>query len=187
MAKYYHPSYSRFFTTDNGGVYNSKTGRELGNKPNKNGFVRISIRPRGSNPISLLKHEFIWEAFNNDESSKYFKIIHIDGDKLNNRPDNLKRILNESSNPEFQSRKILATNLATNEKRFFNTIYQASKALQINAGSIKLISDGKRKTAKSKLNGNKYSFKYANPNDLNNVKIIKNKIKNNIEKGLYKL
>ena len=187
MTKYFHPSYSRFFTTDNGGVYNSKTGKELGNKPNKNGFVRISIRPRGSNPISLLKHEFIWEAFNNEETNKYFRIIHIDGDKQNNRPDNLKRVLNESSNPEFQSRKILATNLVTNENRFFNSIYQASKTLKINAGSIKLIADGKRKTATSKLNGNKYTFKYSNPNDLNVVKIIKDKIKNNIDKGLYKL
>ena len=105
MAKYYHPSYSRFFTTDNGGVYNSRTGRELGNKPNKNGFVRISIRPRGSNPISLLKHKFIWEAFNNEETDKFFRILHVDGDKQNNRPDNLKRVLNESSNPEGQTEK----------------------------------------------------------------------------------
>ena len=187
MSRYSHPSYSNFFTTDNGGVYNSKTGKELGNKPSKNGYIRISIRPRGENPISLLKHEFIWEAFNNEETNKFFKIIHIDGDKLNNRPDNLKRIINESSNPEGQSRKILATNLTTDERKFFNSIYQASKALKINAGSIKLIADGKRKTATSKLNGNKYSFRYSNPNDLNNVKIIKDKIKNNIEKGYYKL
>ena len=187
MTKYFHPSYSRFFTTDNGGVFNSRTGREIGNKPNKNGFVRISIRPRGSNPISLLKHEFIWEAFNNEETNKYFRIIHIDGDKLNNTPNNLKRVFNESSNPEGQNRKILATNLTTNENRFFNSIYQASKALQINAGSIKLISDGKRKTASSKLNGNKYTFKYSDPNDLNVVKAIKDKIKKNIEKGLYKI
>ena len=187
MIKYSHLTYSNFFTTDNGGVYNSKTKRELGNKPSKNGFIRISIRPRGSNPISLLKHEFIWEAFNNEETNKFFRILHVDGDKQNNRPDNLKRVLNESSNPEGQNRKILATNLTTNENRFFNSIYQASKALQINAGSIKLISDGKRKTATSKLNNNKYSFKYSNPNDLNNVKIIKDKIKNNIEKGLYKI
>ena len=186
MAKYFHPSYSNFYTTDNGGVYNSKTAKELGT-PSKNGYIRISIRPRGENPISLLKHEFIWEAFNNKETNKYFKIIHIDGDKLNNRPDNLKRIINESSNPEGQSRKIIATNLATGDNKFFNSIYQASKSLRINAGSIKLISDGKRKTAKSKLNDNKYSFKYSNPNDLNNVKIIKDKIKNNIEKGLYKI
>ena len=187
MAKYYHPSYSRFFTTDNGGVYNSKTGRELGNKPSKNGFIRISIRPRGSNPISLLKHEFIWEAFNNEETNKFFKILHVDGDKQNKRPDNLKRVLNKSSNPEFQSRKIIATNLVSNENRFFNSIYQASKTLGINSGSIKLIVEGKRKTAKSKLNGNKYTFKYSDPNDLNIVKVIKDKIKNNIEKGLYKL
>ena len=187
MAKYYHPSYSNFYTTDNGGVYNSRTGREIGNKPSKNGYIRVSIRPRGENPISLLAHEFIWEAFNNEETNKYFRIIHIDGDKLNNRPDNLKRVFNESSNPEGQSRKIVATNLTTGDNKFFNSIYQASKALQINAGSIKLIADGKRKTAKSKLNGNKYSFKYSNPNDLNIVKAIKDKIKKNIEKGLYKI
>ena len=187
MTRYSHPSYSNFYTTDNGGVYNSKTGKELGNKPSKNGYIRISIRPRGENPISLLKHEFIWEAFNGEETNKYFKIIHIDGDKLNNIPSNLKRNLKESSNPEGQNRKIIATNLTTGDNEFFNSIYQASKSLKINAGSIKLIADGKRKTATSKLNGNKYSFKYSNPNDVNIVKVIKDKIKNNIEKGLYKL
>ena len=187
MAKYYHPFYSNFYTTDNGGVYNSRTGRELGNKPSKNGYIRISIRPRGENPISLLKHEFIWEAFNNEDTSKYYKINHIDGDKLNNRPDNLKRVLNESSNPTLQSRKIIATNLTTGDNKCFNSIYQTSKSLQINSGSIKLISEGKRKTATSKLNGNKYTFKYSNPNDLNVVKMIKDKIKSNIEKGLYEL
>ena len=187
MIRYSHPSYSNFFTTDNGGVYNSKTGKELGNKPSKNGYIRISIRPRGENPISLLAHEFIWEAFNNEETNKYFRIIHIDGDKLNNRPDNLKRIINDSSNPEGQNRKILATNLTTGERKFFNSIYQASKSLQINSGLIKLISDGKRKTATSKLNCNKYTFKYSDPNDLNIVKAIKDKIKNNIDKGYYKI
>ena len=134
-----------------------------------------------------MKHEFIWEAFNNEETNKYFKIIPIDGDKLNNRPNNLKRVINESSNPECQSRKIIANNLTTGDNRFFNSIYQASKSLQINSGSIKLIAEGKRKTATSKLNSNKYTFRYSNPNDLNNVKVIKDKIKSNIEKGLYKL
>ena len=187
MAKYYHPSYSNFYTTDNGGVYNSRTGRELGNKPTKNGYIRISIRPRGENPISLLKHVFIWEAFNNEDTDKFYNIFHIDGDKLNNRPDNLKRVLNESSNPQGLSRKIIATNLTTGDNISFDSIYQTSKSLKINSGSIKLISEGKRKTATSKLNGNKYTFKYENPNDLISVKIIKDKIKSNIEKGLFKI
>ena len=187
MAKYYHPFYSNFFITENGGVFNSNTGRELGNKPSKNGFTRISIRPKGENPISLLKHEFIWEAFNNEDTDKYFKVIHIDGDKQNNKPNNLKRILNESSNPEGKARKIVATNLANGFERFFDSIYQTSKALQINCGSIKLIAEGKRKTAKSKSTGNRYTFKYSNPNDLNISKMIQNKIKSNIEKGLFKV
>ena len=187
MAKYYHPSYSSFFTTDNGGIYNSRTGKELIGTMSKNGLVRISIRPRGKNPISLLAHEFIWEAFNNEETNKYFKIIHIGGDKQNNKPDNLKQIINDSSNPEGIERKILATNLTTGKDKKYDTIYSTSKLLKINSGSIKLIADGKRKTATSKLDNNKYTFKYLNPNDLNNVKIIKERINKNIEKGYYKI
>ena len=186
MAKYYHPSYSRFFTTDNGGIYNSKTGKELIGTLSKNGYIRISIRPRGENPISLPAHVFIWEAYNNEETDKYFKIIHIDSDKQNNEPDNLKQIINNSSNPEGKERKILATNLTTGEDKVYKSIYNTSKSLQINTGSIKLIAEGKRKTATSKLNSNKYTFKYLNPNDLNIVKILKERINKNIEKGFYK-
>ena len=105
MAKYYHPSWETFFTTDDGEIYNSKTGRELKGTIAKNGYKRISIRPRAKNPISLLAHEFIWEAYNNKETSPFFKIIHNDGDKLNNKPDNLKQIINKSSNPESQEEK----------------------------------------------------------------------------------
>ena len=186
MAKYYHPSYSRFYTTDNGGIYNSRTGKELIGTLTKNGYIRISIRPRGENPISLPAHEFIWEAFNNEEINKYFKIIHIDGNKQNNEPDNLKQVINNSSNPEGKERKIIATNLTTGEESIYKSIYSTSKSLKINSGSIKLIADGKRKTATSKLNNNKYTFKYYNPNDLNIVKVIKDKINKNIEKGYYK-
>ena len=187
MAKYYHPSFPSFFTTNKGGIYNSRTGKELTGTLSKNGLIRISIRPRGKNPISLLAHEFIWEAFNNEETNKYFKIIHIDGDKQNNEPDNLKQIINDSSNPEGIERKILATNLSTGEDKEYDSIYSTSKLLKINSGSIKLIADGKRKTATSKYNNNKYTFKYLNPNDLNIVKNIKERINKNIEKGYYKI
>ena len=175
MAKYYHPLYKRFYTTDSGKIYNSKTGRELLGTPTKNGFIQISIRPRGKNPISLLAHEFIWESYNNKETTKYFKIIHIDENKLNNEPVNLKQVINKSSNPSNIKKQILATNLTTGKTRTFDSIYITSKMLQINSGSIKLIADGKRKTATSKLNNDKYTFKYNNSNDLNIVKINKDK------------
>ena len=186
MEIFFHPSFPNYFTTRNGGVYNIKHKKDLG-KPSQNGYLRISVRQKGSGALSLLKHEFIWEAFNNEETNKYFRIIHIDGNKLNNRPDNLKRVLNESSNPVLQSRKIKATNLTTGKEEVYPSIYETSKSLKINPGSIKLISEGKRKTATSKLNQNKYTFEYKNPNDLNIVKVNKDKIKSNIEKGLFKI
>ena len=59
--------------------------------------------------------------YNNEETNKYFKIIHIDGNKLNNKPDNLKQVLTESSNPSNIERKILATNLTTGKTRKFDS------------------------------------------------------------------
>ena len=187
MKRYYHPSYSSFFITENGDIYNAGgTGKKLKGSI-VNGYKRISIRPKGENPISIPAHVFIWEAFNKEETDNYFKIIHIDSDKQNNRPNNLKRVINDSSNPVRKERKITATNLTTEKEEEYGSIYSTSKSLKINSGLIKLIADGKRKTATSKLNNNKFTFKYSNPNDLNIVKIIKEKIKSNIEKGNLKI
>ena len=180
MTKYFHPSWKTFYATDEGKIYNSKTGRKLKGTIAKNGYIRVSIRPSKKNPISILAHEFIWEAYNNEETTPYFKIIHIDGDKLNNKPNNLKKIINKSSNPEYKERKILATNITTGKDESFDSIYITSKILQINSGSIKLIADGKRKTATSKLTKAKYTFKYYNPHDLDIVKFLKDKINKNM-------
>ena len=186
MAKYFHPSYSNFYVNDSGKIFNSKTDRELKGTVTKNG-IRISIRPKGENPISIPTDKFVWEAYNNEETNNYFILIHKDGDKLNNKPDNLKRILNNSSYPDNQERKIVATNLSTGETKMFDSIYKASKVLKVNPSSISLIAERKRKTATSKQNNNKYSFKYQNPHDLNSVKIIKNMMNRQIENGRLKL
>lgn len=176
MTEYYHPEYTSYYATDSGKICSSKTGKELKGTRAKNGYIRISIRPKGKNPISLPAHEFIWEAYQNEGTDKYYDIVHMDGNKINNKPENLKQVITKSSNPTSIERQILATNLATGETRKFESIYQASQKLQINDGSIKLIADGKRKTAASKHDKNKYTFKYYNPHDLDIVKFLKDKI-----------
>ena len=97
MTKCFHPEYKSYYITCKGKIYNSKTEKELKGTPTKDGYIRISIRPRGKNPISLPAREFIWEAYNNLETHKYHKIIHIDGDKLNNKPRNLKQVSKEKN------------------------------------------------------------------------------------------
>lgn len=95
---YFHPSYNKFYVTEEGKIYNSKTNKELKGTLTTNGY-RISIRPKRQNPISLPADRFIWEAYNNEDTTYHEKIIHKDGNKLNNKPSNLEMVLSKSSNP----------------------------------------------------------------------------------------
>ena len=115
--------------------------------------------------------------YNNEESDPMYKIIHIDGNKLNNKPTNLKQVLNEASNPTQKEREIIATDLDTGQQRRFKSIYQVSKATGINPGSMKLIANGKRKTVTSKMTNHKLTFEYANTRDLDAIKTLQERIR----------
>lgn len=156
---YFHPSYTKYYVNEKGEIYNSKTNKQLKGTLTSSGY-RISIREKGQYPKSLAASRFIWEAYNNQDTSfRYEKIIHIDGNKLNNKPSNLKMV--DTGKLPSQPKKLFATNIATGKVLGdFDTIYEASKYLKINPGSIKLIADGKRKTATFKRDNNKYTFKW---------------------------
>lgn len=62
-------------------------------------------------------------------------------------------------------RKIIATNLVRGHVTKYDSIYKASKSLNINPGSIRLIAEGKRKTAKPKNENLSYTFEFASKND----------------------
>lgn len=117
---FYHPEYANYYKTSQGRIYNSKSGRELKCTITK-GYTRISIRPKEKNPITIPAHVFIWEAYNKKETHKLYDIIHIDGNKLNNKPRNLKQVITKSSNPSNTQRKILATNTKTGVGRKFDS------------------------------------------------------------------
>lgn len=157
---YFHPSYTKYYVTEKGEIYNSKTNRELKGTLTTSGR-RISIRDKSKYPMSLAADRFIREAYNSEDTTSHEKIIHIDGNKLNNKPSNLKMELNKFWKPGPKERQILATNLVTGKTLpYFDSIYSISRYLKINPGSIKLIADGKRKTATSKRDNNKYTFNY---------------------------
>lgn len=160
---YFHPSYTNYYVDKKGKIYNSKTNKQLKGTLTSSGY-RISIREKGQDPKSLAASRFIWEAFNGEDTSfRYEKIIHIDGNKLNNKPRNLRKI--DTGKLPSQPQKLYVTNVATDEVLGnFDTIYEASQYLKINPGSIKLIADGKRKTATSKRDNNKYTFRWG-PDD----------------------
>ena len=61
-----------------------------------------------------------------------------------------------------KAKKVLAINLFSNEETKFNSFYSVKKILGINPGQVSMICSGVYKTATSKINGQKYFFKYLN-------------------------
>ena len=61
-------------------------------------------------------------------------------------------------------KRVLAINLFTKKETNFKSLYSAGKMLGINPGQVKMICDGQKycKTATSKINDQKYTFKYLN-------------------------
>lgn len=169
-----HPSIPKYHASAYGIVYNSR-GVKVNSSP-VNGYLKFSVRINGR-PTKYPVHKFVWEAYHDEDADDLHKIIHFDGNKLNNRVYNLKQVFHESSNPYRKERKLLSTDLDTGKQRKFDSIYQVSKATGINPGSIKLIADGKRKTATTKVTNHKLTFKYANPNDLDVVKYLQERIR----------
>lgn len=76
---YFHPSYTNYYIDKKGNIYDSKTNKQVKGTLTSSGY-RISIREKGQHPTSIAAARFIWEAYNNqDTSAHYEKIIHIDG------------------------------------------------------------------------------------------------------------
>ena len=128
-----------------------------------NGKLVLTIKEdKDSSPIKYPVDRFIYEAVVGESLNDFLRIIHLDGDKLNNAVSNLKLTINDITNPTKTFLQIIATNLDTNRKTNYDSISAASTDLEINTGSISLILNGKRKKAKSKRLGQSFSFVYKN-------------------------
>ena len=84
-----HPKYDNILVSDEGVVLRQKRGKwsELNQYPNARGYMRIGVAP---GTIKQCVHTLVAETFVNNpdpDSKKY--VNHIDGNKRNNRADNL--------------------------------------------------------------------------------------------------
>ena len=98
-------------------------------------------------------HELVAEAFV-DNPHHYAKVIHVDGDTLNNTADNLQWKIQSVSTRKVKNKpKIVQYDMLGNKLAEYVSIYEASMATGINKGSIYKTIEGKNKTA------NGYFFK----------------------------
>ena len=138
---------------------------------NQNGYFKFSIYLERNRYKSYLSHRFVFECFYGlIEKNK--QINHINFNKKDNRIKNLEVVTasencrKSAKNRNFSYRKnpkkVLAVNLKTKAETNFNSLYSVKKILGINPGQVSMICEGIKycKKATSKVDGQKYSFRY---------------------------
>ena len=174
--KYFiHPIYKKYAANDEGEIIHVKLGKPRKGNIINSGYFKITIRLEKNKTKTCLSHRFVFECFYGlIEKNK--QINHINFIRTDNRIKNLE-VVSPSENNKKSSvnkdytyskyigknpRKVTAINLFTKAETNFNSLYSVSKMLGINSGQVKMICEGKNhcKTANSKVDGQKYTFRY---------------------------
>ena len=176
--KYFiHPIYNKYAANDEGEIIHIKLGKPRKGYLGNAGYFQFSIYLEENKTKNYYSHRFVFECFYG-LIQKNKQINHINFIRTDNRIKNLEivspseNIRKSLVNKKFtflkdirkNPKSVLATNLITKKETKFESLYSAGKMLGINPGQVKMISDGKKyyKTSTSKINGQKYTFRYLN-------------------------
>lgn len=80
--------FSKYQACDNGTIINKKTGRVLKAAPDRTGYMNVCLQENGHQYTKRV-HRLVAETFMEQPNDESWQVNHIDGDKGNNRLDNL--------------------------------------------------------------------------------------------------
>ena len=167
-----HPVYKKYAANEEGEIIHVKLGKPRKGIVNQNGYFKFSIYLERNRYKSYLSHRFVFQCFYGlIEKNK--QINHINFNKKDNRIKNLEVVTasencrKSAKNRNFSCyrknpKKVLAVNLKTKAETNFYSLYSVKKILGINPGQVSMICEGIKycKKATSKVDGQKYSFRY---------------------------
>ena len=112
-------------------------------------------------PKIYYQHRFVYEVFKGP-IPRFFEVDHINNFKNDNRIKNLQILTHKQNVQKSKNKPIISTNIKTGKERKHNSIKIAAFELDIHSTSISNICCKRKsfKTATSKKDGNKYTFKY---------------------------
>ena len=159
-VKYYkHPVFTNYASSKNGEIANVKT-KKIIRMIKCNGYLYFNIcDEKLEKPKNYYQHRFVFEVFRGP-IPKCFETDHINNFKSDNRIKNLQLLSHKQNVGKRKNKPIISTNIETGEERRFISIQVASTELKINYSHISKICRKKAKTATSKKNGKKYTFKF---------------------------
>lgn len=153
-----------YLACSDGYVINTDTGHVLVGSLKKTGYVELLMVDADGNPHYRLLHRIIAKAFIENEENKP-EVNHIDGNKCNNRADNLEWVTREENlrhayeiglmPNDTTPKAVIATSMDTGEQMKFPSIYKAARFFGISQGNICMCCKGIRPHA------NGYYWRYV--------------------------
>ena len=160
--KYYkHQVFSDYAASKNGNILSLKTKKILKMKNNK-GYLRFKIyNEKLEKRINYSQHRFVFEVFKGP-IPKCFEVDHVNNFKFDNRIKNLQLLTPKQNKQKSLCRLIKSIEIETGKEKRYNSIQEASNKLDIHFSTISNICCKRKsyKTATSKKNEKKYTFKY---------------------------
>ena len=90
MKKLPIPGYPKYAITEEGAVYNSRTGNPLATSRNRDGYHKVNLYSAPKTKHTKYIHNLVAETFLGPKPDTADLVRHMDGDKDNNAVSNLK-------------------------------------------------------------------------------------------------
>ena len=162
---YKHPIFDNYAANKNGDILSLKSEKILKMVNNNKGYLIFKIynKKLEKKYIFYSQHRFVYEVFKGP-ITKYFEIDHVNNVKSDNRIKNLQLLTHKQNIEKSLNKPIISISITTGEERKFDSSKKASEELNIDYSLIKNICSKRkyRKTATSKKDGCKYTFKFLN-------------------------
>ena len=158
---YKHQVFSNYAANKNGEVINVKTGRII-KMANSNGYLQFTIcNKKLEKRKNYSQHRFVYEVFRGP-IPRCFEIDHRNSIRSDNRIKNIQLLTPTQNKQKSHNKPIISINIENGKERKFISIKTASNKLEINCSKISNICCKRKynKTATSKSDGCKYTFKF---------------------------
>ena len=125
-----------------------------------NGYLYFNIYDEKlEKPKNYYQHRFVYEVFRGP-IPRCLEVDHINNIKFDNRIKNLQLLSHKQNVGKSKNKPIISINIETGEERRFISIQSASTELKINYSYISKICGKKHKSATSKKDLKKSTFKF---------------------------
>ena len=159
--KYYkHQVFDKYAANKNGDILSLKSKKIFKMFKGSHGYLFFQICDKKlKKPINYLQHRFVYEVFKGPIPS-CFETDHINNIRTDNRIKNLQLLTPQKNCEKSNSKPIISININNGKEKRYISLKKASDELDIDFSCISKICRKIRKTAKSKKDGKKYTFKF---------------------------